>query len=211
MEKKREEKFMANELEGVIKFQYQQLSPKVTFEQSIPELEAWRKQLFQKKLIGEYLNPKVGYGNISMRTEGNSFIITASGTGGKSDLSIDDYVHVEECSLESFSLKYQGVLPPSSESLTHFSIYQSHPDIRCIFHVHSAELWNYMKDHNFSFVPDTVEYGTADMATFFSKETIENQSGLYVMLGHQDGVLSFAANPQTAGKNLMNLYREAFR
>src|SRR5258707_13973147 len=60
-------------------------------------------------------------------------------------------------------LRYEGAAIPSSESLTHASIYQSNSTISAVIHCHDSVLWRTLLDR----VPTTskpVPYGTPEMA-----------------------------------------------
>jgi hypothetical protein len=42
-----------------------------------------------------------------------------------------------------------------------------------------------------------------------ARETIQGkEQGVFVMKGHQDGIIAYGANPEAAGKILLKLYRE---
>jgi len=68
-------------------------------------------------------------GNISARTEENSFLITASGTY-LGDLNIEDFA---ECSLETKEKIHIGK-KPSKEVPMHQAIYETRPEIGAVLH-----------------------------------------------------------------------------
>lgn len=194
--------------DGVIKFSYEIISDSPLEMSFIKELEGWRKILFSKKLIGEYPIEKVGYGNLSKRVKRNSteFIITGSQTGKWPDLTQDQYSLILSCNLKNGSLIASGKAKPSSESLTHFAIYESNPNLNYIFHVHDKKMWEYMIAHQYDSTDETIAYGTEEMA-LASKRCIKNKtSGLFVMKGHEDGIISYGASAEGAGLPLIELH-----
>jgi 3-dehydro-4-phosphotetronate decarboxylase len=89
-----------------------------------------KKQLQETgKFMMEYDLAWGNSGNISAKTENNSFLITASGTY-LGDLDVDDFA---ECSLEVN--KYPSFGPkPSKEVPMHQAIYETRPEIGAVLH-----------------------------------------------------------------------------
>ncbi|MGI6736115.1 MAG: class II aldolase/adducin family protein [Anaerovoracaceae bacterium] len=71
------------------------------------------------------------WGNLSMRLDGGSFLITPSGRAYET-LSGKDLVVVH---LDG-SLTAEGIWPPSSEKGLHAALYRLHPEVQCIVHTH---------------------------------------------------------------------------
>lgn len=94
-----------------------------------------RKQELKKQLreTGKYMmqyNLAWGNsGNISAKTEENSFLITASGTY-LGDLDLEDFA---ECSIESGKSINSG-RKPSKEVPMHLAIYETRPEIGAVLH-----------------------------------------------------------------------------
>lgn len=186
--------------EGYIKFN-------CTWDQSsLPEvgdisdlLEA-RNTLFQKKLIGYDTHHKVGYGNISKRISGGKFLISGTQTGHIEKLDSTGYSFIESFNIDSNSVVCSGPAKASSESLTHASIYLLDADINAVVHVHNKKLWEFLLNK----VPTTgkdVSYGTPAMAREtgrLAKEETLLQKKIFVMAGHEDGVISFGKNMKEA-------------
>lgn len=193
--------------EGVIKFKLTlKLAPAPEQAQYIA-LEKWRALFYKLGLVGEYPIDKIGYGNLSSRTQKKSFIITGSQTGHLAHLQAHHYTKVMECDMKKGSVMAEGLIPPSSESLTHFGIYEANPAIQSVFHVHHRELWDLLKQGNFDFINDDVHYGTQEMANAAAELLTNKSSGIFVMKGHEDGIISYAPTAEEAGKNLLELYR----
>ena len=146
----------------------------------------------------------IGYGNISCRYKHN-FIISGSGTGKLKHLTNEHYTTVTNYSIKENALTAAGPVIASSESLTHAMIYKTQPAINAVFHVHHFALWEKL----FHKIPTTdidVAYGTPAMANEIVrlfKETDLASEKIFVMGGHQEGIVSFGKNANEAGKLLL--------
>ena len=162
-------------------------------------------------LIGEYLIEKVGYGNISKRILGeeDQFIITGTQTGKLSNLNGSQYTRVKKCNLKKMNLEAIGPIAPSSESITHYAIYSSCPQVNFIFHIHDKVLWNYMLTNDFDKTSKNINYGTQEMADA-AKECIDNKtSGIFVMEGHEDGIIAYGQNAESTGKIILSTFKQS--
>jgi ribulose-5-phosphate 4-epimerase/fuculose-1-phosphate aldolase len=86
----------------------------------------------------------------------------------------------------------KGLFKPSSEALSHAMIYEVHPDIGAVIHVHSAPLWQMMIQENY--LATKAEYGTADMVQEIARLYQDKDSfthNAFVMKGHEDGIITF--------------------
>ncbi len=199
---------------------------------SIADLTAYRNALHQLNFIGEYPNG-IGFGNLSQRIlppaappslallsspllssslhptaplSSDSFIITGTQTGHLATLTAADYALVTAFDPVQNTVTCQGLRQASSESLTHGVIYASHPAIQAIIHIHSPQLWKQLLHQ----VPTTradVPYGTPEMAAETQRLFREGsllQQKIFVMAGHEDGVVTFGENLQTAYRVLIN-------
>ncbi len=119
--------------EGVIKFSFSRIKNTFNFHH-FERINKTRTILHKKELIGEYPIEKLGYGNISMRSPKGGFYISASQTGAKKVLEESDYVEVHDYSFKDNSLTFSGEMKPSSESLTHASIYSISDSINAVIH-----------------------------------------------------------------------------
>ncbi|MGB3300145.1 MAG: class II aldolase/adducin family protein [Phormidesmis sp.] len=184
----------------------------------ITELSAYRNALHQLDLIGEYPNG-IGFGNLSQRlsqrlpsaqrsapSSSPAFVITGTQTGRLTTLTAADYAVVSAFNAEQNTLTCHGLRKASSESLTHGIIYASQPAINAIVHVHSAQLWQRLLHQ----VPTTradVPYGTPAMAAETQRLFRESpllQQKILAMAGHDDGIVTFGENLQTAYQVLIN-------
>jgi L-ribulose-5-phosphate 4-epimerase len=181
-------------------------------ESGFKELEAWRSQLYALNLIGQYADG-IGYGNLSVRGQNESFYITATQTGHLPELNVSDYPQVVSYSFNDHSLVANGSKSPSSEAPTHSAIYALHPQIATIFHIHSAQMWQYLLKANCLATREDVEYGTLEMAEeiariyrpFTTGEDIFAHN-VFVMAGHVDGIFAFGRSFNQAGLSILSIY-----
>jgi len=172
------------------------------------ELNACRRKLVDQHLLGVYPNG-VGFGNVSIRDSRTSFYITGSATGGLAELTPADCVRVVAYDFETNWLSYEGAAIPSSESLTHAAIYESDSIISTVIHCHDSALWAMLLDR----VPTTsktIAYGTPEMAyeiiRLFQISDVRNEK-IFVMAGHQAGIVTFGKNLEEAFQVLMRVKR----
>lgn len=174
---------------------------------ALAELNACRRKLQALRLIG--LNPSgVGFGNLSVRDcATTNFYITGSATGGLPTLSLTDCVRVIGYDFKKNWLRYEGTAIPSSESLTHAAIYKSDSTTSAVIHCHDLALWKALLDR----VPTTsnaAAYGTPQMAYeiihLFELGDVRSKK-IFVMAGHQGGIVAFGKNFEAAFDALMQV------
>lgn len=178
--------------EGVIKFTYSWMRKDAIPGEAFEEINPWRQKLYTLGYIGQYPNG-IGYGNISLRIDHHSFLISGSGTGAKTELSMADYALVTEYDIERNHLTCAGLTRASSESLTHAAIYELSEEIKVVMHIHHQEMWRRLMGK----VPTTregVSYGTLEMANEMKRLAQEStllQKRILVMAGHVEGIITF--------------------
>jgi len=202
------------EKEGVIKFKYELLNADSPAADAVSELETVRSKLFQMKLIGED-ETGLGYGNVSRLIKKekivNAFIITGSQTGGLSELSADQYCKVIDYDYERFWIRAEGKIKPSSEALTHASLYDADPEIHWIIHVHNNALWNFMLKNSYTST-GKIEYGTKEMAEDVNRLLRKGKlakGNLLAMTGHESGLISFGRSSTEAMEYILQLIKAA--
>lgn len=186
--------------EGVIKFVCEWTPADNPAPEAIQALNACRSQLFDLGLIGVYPDG-IGFGNASVRgASGEGFLITGTQTGNLPRLNPEHYTRVTSCDLEKNKVLCEGPVKASSESLTHAMLYAQDAAIRAVLHVHHAKSWKGLLGK----VPTTSEkipYGTPAMAheveRLFKKEGL-GQKKIFVMAGHEDGIVSFGSSVEEA-------------
>ncbi len=190
--------------EGYIKFNCNWIeAPPVPWE-LLKDIDTWRNIMVEYGLVGMYDNG-IGFGNLSIRYQSESFVITGSATGGHAKLNEGHYVEVREYDLQQNSLTCYGPIKASSESLSHAVIYECSPEIQAVIHVHHMELWKKLL-HRIPTTRTDIAYGTPEMANEIKRlfdETDLKSGKLLVMGGHTEGIISFGKTPEEAGKILL--------
>lgn len=193
--------------DGVIKYEQHFIKGIAPTFDEIESLNNARDILFDKTLIGAYQNG-IGYGNVSIRTEGMpKFIISASQTGHIPSLSTNEYTYVIDYIIDKNKLWCQGQQKASSESLTHAAFYELDSQINCVLHIHSKSLW----DKYLDILPTShsqIPYGTPQMAAEVLRlwnETSLKSTKILVMGGHEEGIISFGSSVDEALKLLLKI------
>jgi len=125
--------------EGVIKFDLAFSSAPAVHPETLRELNAWRRILWQLALVGQ--DPQryggYGFGNVSQRLAPfdaepgrRAFIISGTQTGGLATLDASAYCTVTQHDPRRNQIAAAGPVRPSSESLTHAMIYALDTGIR---------------------------------------------------------------------------------
>lgn len=171
-------------------------------------LETWRRPLYDAGLIGHYEELGIGYGNISVRCGApGQFLISGTQTGQVASTDAAHYSLVTDYDIDGNSVSCRGPVQASSEALTHAAIYELDPGIGGIVHVHSKRLWVEHLDK----LPTTdpaVAYGTPAMAHEFQRLYTSGgfrDSGLAVMAGHEEGLISFGESLAQAATRMLSL------
>ena len=180
--------------EGYVKFRCKWIETKPLPRKQIKELNRWRQKLYQLGLIGVYPDG-IGFGNISIRIgRSEQFIISGTQTGGVPRLTTAHYTKVIAGDFKYNCLTGEGPIEASSESLTHLAVYQADQSVKTVIHVHHKKLWKKL----LGVVPTIskrISYGTPAMARGvlqLFKETDVKRLKVFVMAGHEEGVVSFA-------------------
>lgn len=196
------------EQEGVIKYQQNWNQSAELPDFDIAALLEYRNKCFENEWIGFDKTYKVGYGNISLRYKNNpQFFISGSQTGHIPKLNKTHLSFIQQFNIQHNAIKSIGLTKASSESLTHAAIYQLSNKIGAVIHIHNKPLWEKHKN----ILPTTnpqIQYGTPEMAVEVTRlfETIENKNtGILIMGGHEDGIISWASNFEPAFELLKNL------
>ena len=174
-------------------------------------LNAWRQILFRLGLIGQdpHRYGGLGFGNVSIRLEsGNaaSFIISGTQTGGMDRLSPEHYSLVKSCDPATNSVVAEGIVRPSSESLTHGSLYRLDHTIGAVIHAHSPQIWSQADAIGLPQTNPSAAYGTPEMAEEVSRlfqNTPVSILKIFAMGGHEDGIVAFGRNMEQAGLTLV--------
>jgi L-ribulose-5-phosphate 4-epimerase len=198
------------EQEGVIKYQLNHTQQPINHLLSLADISAWRTVAVRLDLIGQ--NPErydnVGFGNISQRIDASSdqFIISGTQTGHIKHLSPEHFCLIVKAEPHKNRLQSLGLCKPSSESMTHATVYVQDDTIQAVIHAHSPEIWKHTAELELPHTGADVPYGTVEMAIaveqlFQSGKLTE--TSLFTMLGHEDGVVAFGSSVQEAAWELI--------
>jgi L-ribulose-5-phosphate 4-epimerase len=194
--------------EGYIKFQCNWEQKEILISDELfLQLEKERTKLYKLGLIGMYPDG-IGFGNISVRIEGQSFLITGSATGQFASLNQSHYSLVSEYHFAGNSISCKGLTKASAESLTHAAVYEALPEVGAVVHVHCLGLWEKLLNH----CPTTsgeIEYGTPEMALAVQSLTAEmgmSDENIIIMGGHQEGILAFGKHLEEAATKIIKIY-----
>ena len=195
-------------IDGVIKYSIEHTTKDAPAFNDYEALEALRSRLFTLGLIG--VQDGIGYGNISVREKNSkSFFITATQTGDLTSLTNEYYTYISDYNFSQFKVISQGKHQPSSEAFSHAMIYQINSEINAVIHIHSKALWEFMKEKNTLFT--NAEYGTTQMveeiASLYKAKNPFDES-IFVMRGHEDGVIAFGKNVKEAELTLYKMIKE---
>lgn len=200
--------------DGVTKFRLDFTVGKPLDWELLRELNAWRKRLKEAGLIGR--DPSrydgFGYGNISRRLPGGRFVISGTQTGHLDDLTADHYAIVLAFHPEENRLVATGPIAPSSEAMTHGTVYTLRPAVQYVIHVHSPALWKSAQRLGLPVTSPSAAYGTPEMTReverLFATAAFDQQ-GVFSMGGHEDGIVSFGRTLDEAGRPLFVLLEKA--
>lgn len=191
--------------EGYIQFlmNYTQRRVYVPIPQALLQV---RDRLHRMGMIGVYPDG-VGYGNVSMRIPGTSqFLITGTRTGQIFPFTQEAVCLVTHADISSNSVNCTGLVPASSESMTHAACYFSRADIEMVIHVHHAGLWQTLM-YTLPTTAADITYGTPAMACAIGELCASGgPTGLIVASGHQDGIFVYGTQADLALSELIRHY-----
>ncbi len=98
--------------------------------------------------------------------------------------------------------------------MTHAMLYALDDSIHYVFHVHAPSIWKAAGELGLPTTAIEVAYGTPAMAQEVARlfrQRALSVPGVFAMGGHEDGVVSFAANAEAAGLALVALFARMLR
>ena len=194
-----------------VKFTCERTNTEFTPFDGFAELNAYRRQLRELRLIGVDSNG-VGFGNLSVRDGATkNFYITGSATAGIPELTLADCAKVLAYDFERNWVGYEGSTIPSSESLTHAAIYESDAKVGAIIHCHDSRSWAAILNQAPT-TSKTVKYGTPKMAyeimRLFRVTDLHSRK-ILAMAGHEGGIVTFGRDLEEAFAVLMHERKES--
>jgi len=191
--------------EGYIKFNCNWILSNDIPLDKVAELSMWREIMYDKGWIGLYPDG-IGFGNISMRCNEKTFLISGTATGGLPTLTKSHYSLVTNYNLSTNTVTCMGPVKASSESLTHALIYECSAATNAVIHIHNLDLWNRLL-HHAPTSSENISYGTPEMANEIKRlfaETALGKEKIIVMGGHREGIISFGRDLEEAGSILID-------
>lgn len=200
--------------EGVIQFNLSHRAGDASHYAELADLIFWHERMHTLGLIGQDPSRYAGfaYGNMSHRLSNLEFLISGTQTGGLAHPTSAHYACIDNCNIGDNQVQSHGPIKPSSECMSHAAIYAASPDAKAVIHVHSPVIWQHYKALGLASTPANVGYGTPEMATATAnavKQHPQSDATCIAMLGHEDGIICFAKDMQTAGQHLLALYERA--
>ncbi|MEL6634754.1 MAG: class II aldolase/adducin family protein [Bacteroidota bacterium] len=186
--------------EGVVKYRCHWKQQVIPFDALMGTILDYRHRLYQQNLIGAYPESGIGFGNISCRSPQGVCWISGSQTGHIPHLLSKHIAWVSRVDISANELWCEGETKASSESLTHAAVYQLHPHIEAVIHVHHLGLWHQLQQTHPTSSAE-VPYGTPEMAGEVQRlyrETDLKERKLLAMGGHEEGIISFGTSMEEA-------------
>ena len=155
----------------------------------------------------------LAFGNISCRAPAG-FVISGTQTGGRRTLLPGDLAWVEEFDLDNNCLTASGPAHPSSEAMTHGQIYRELPAVNAVVHVHSPLIWRHAQALGLPLTAASAGYGTPAMAREMRRLLHRpglGDRGIIAMGGHEDGLVVFAPDMNSAEALLFAALADAAR
>ncbi len=199
--------------EGYIKFKLDHEIGPAPKHPDLEELNKIRTELHELHLIGMFEHGEykgVGFGNASVRVAGTEqFVTTGTATGKSVVLDLNQYVLVTEYDISHNHVVCKGKVKASSESMSHGAIYLSNPEVGCVLHIHDKTIWQFMLDKGYLKTPKSAEYGTPEMAEAIMGvvKSIKDPFGIFVMEGHEEGVMAYGNTLAKARELILDIQR----
>jgi len=171
------------------------------------ELNEVRTRLHRMGLVGVN-SAGIGFGNLSVRFQGDAFLISGTATGAPPVLRPGDYCLVNSCNIEQNSVVATGPVQPSSESMTHGAVYRYCPGANCVIHIHSRAIFDGMLRDNYPATPEDAAYGTPEIALAIGKRVqgLGANEGCIVLAGHDEGVLCYGPSVERTFTLIQELF-----
>ena len=184
-----------------IKFNYKSNGETISKSGLLSDLKKWCRIFHEENLAPSY--PGGSSGNLSFRIKNGEigFIITASHTALKENMSDNDFTEVISYNKSKNTITGKGKREPSSEAVMHFLIYKNRPDINTVLHGHSPDIINHADSLNIPTTEKELPYGTYEIAENALK--LIKKSDFIILKNH--GFISLGKTVEEAGNNIMNI------
>ncbi len=180
-----------------IKFNYESIGKTISETDLLPELKKWCLIFNENKLAPAYSGGSSGNLSFRIKPSENRFIITASHTALRENMSDNDFTEVIFYDKKNNTITGKGIKTPSSESILHYLIYKNRPDVNAVFHGHSLEILKNAKHLNIPVTEKEFPYGTTETAT----ETLKLIKNHNFVIIKNHGFISCGRSLKEAGTN----------
>ncbi|MFH1052683.1 MAG: class II aldolase/adducin family protein [bacterium] len=198
-----------NPAEGYTKFSCHFIERDCIDNAEIEELIYWRKKLHVHGFIGMGKD-NISFGNISKRISEREFIISGTNTGKPRITNKEHYSKVRGWNILENFVACTGLIPASSETLSHAAIYEKLDFINAVIHLHDNLIWEKYR-HLLPTTADNAAYGTVKIAIeikkILSNETA-SKKGIIILGGHRDGILVFGQSLEEAYNILTSIFND---
>lgn len=179
-----------------VKFQTRFLKKTAPDDTRLGELINWCRVFHEKDLAPPYEGGS--FGNLSYRTQAgkNEFIITGSRMGLKDNPGPEAFVRVLDVDMDNTVISAEGLREPSSETMLHYSIYKTLPEINAVFHGHCQMILDMAGQMNIPQTEKFIPYGTREMVDGFL--AILDKGRFLIIREH--GFVGLGQNMQRAGE-----------
>lgn len=184
-----------------VKFNYTALSHSCPIHPLLDRLNTW-VTLFSDLGLAP-VHPSGAYGNQSIRTSGDSFIITRSGLLPERELNTASYTMVESYDDVDSTFMIHGQSPPSSESFLHARLYREDETVNSILHGHSPLINSYADRLNIPVTDRFCDYGTIELAES-ALEIMNVDTRFFILRDH--GFVALGETVDEAGKLTLDYY-----
>jgi ribulose-5-phosphate 4-epimerase/fuculose-1-phosphate aldolase len=195
--------------EGTVKYSAQHTPAAAMTPPLWKNLNDVRTRLHDLYLLG--VRPDgIAFGNVSMRMEGNQFLISGTSTGAEKVLGADKYCLVTSIDIAANTIISRGPIPASSESMTHGAIYEACPLAKSVIHIHDRKIFDGMRSGRCLATPPDAEYGTPEIARAIAHCVTQSgkSEGVIVLAGHDEGLIAYSGNPDKAFDLIQTLYNK---
>lgn len=161
-----------------VKFSTNLSKKSINISEEITELVKWCKFYSDNDLAPTH--DTGSFGNLSIRDKNGQICITSTGIDlGKVDPE-KNIVKLIDCDFDNKIVLAEGQMYPSSESMLHYLIYKSRPEIKAVFHGHNTEICS--KAIRYYKETATVEpYGTIELVN--SAQPLINED-IFIIKNH---------------------------
>ncbi len=192
-----------------IKFSFSLTKPDQVTQDNFVEIEKWRLILYSMGLIGIDRNSQMSFGNISKKVSLNppncEIVITGSQTGQYPFLKANQYTKLIKCDVDRLKVSAIGPTAPSNQSLLHYIIYNSIPEITYIVIIEKDIIYDYFVEQGHKEFNKDKLYTIKEKSNVFKYPNIESDIGLLLARSSKKRIIFYSSNIDSIGKYILEL------